>query len=1049
MSHYLFEIPSSTGKAVDIVVADPDNTDVLAYTHYAYTVGTAAKEAEVKSRRGIPFGNLRDWEQLLSDFPEIKNKIESRAEYYPGQSVIEEGATDPNFHVNTVMRLGALELLANIFSGRIAANDKDPFPHQLALQQHVKAHENQLQRLLIADEVGLGKTIEVGLVLRDLLIARGNLDNFRCLYLTKGGLLEDVKSKLQSVMNGAVGQQNIIQVQDSFRKYGTSPINGVHIASLDAARLYVTPQKEKQLPEDLINPEILIIDECHHCAADNELNDEETILSGKTKITRAYQAAYKLITGTFWKNSAPPKLVVLMSATPFRSRVQFVNLLRLLSHQSIVKKAYSSEVTEEDLIRKLGTPSSPISVIWRQQDDHEYVHSWSGSRLFPNLTVVRPHSEFSETIPKLANTNPEYLKIIRSIRETVQRICSVHGRNFGGFAVRQLETRLTSSSIAGACWIFRWCVNHQRWEKQEIYRQDNSESTENLRKLIKELSRKLAEFDENKTAKHADVSFPSDNFHFLATSLAQKAGKVNDIYEFSQKLLKLNDSDNDVFTADATEVLELTNLALDLLNFTNVDNGSGAGIENAKLNWLKEMLEHYPKARFLVFTESLQTCEVITKSLPAGKSGQITGDMGDSTRESVVSKFRNLSEPLRVLVATSAADEGMDFQVANHVVHWDLSPSPAVLMQRNGRVARLGQVSDVTAYYLIMAGTHEEKRDQALRDKFATLGIKDEKLRLKILGNLSSEEEEAIYQAIEEGGSCIIDDILSNARRANEEMEQRLDTLQKKIEPKWAIDRSKLAERLECWYKLGLPESNTFKLTFNKVKWDKPVFGDTATMEKSEAKITSIDGGQSPPRKVTFDPEFKLFGATGADKYSLAGLRPWTTKEEEPTGILKHRPDEKVDIIGSLACSLARQRYADFTTVSANSLYNKFPSLQGVRYLLFATHPLREAEKHLVEENSSYLTFYAFTEGLDTPLNPKGASAEEVYQLISLLEQDPNRPMHLQNSALLKKAVEPAKKIAEWLKKQRKLGGKLTQNDYFLPIPVALLMVIDDSAEAK
>ena len=31
------------------------------------------------------------------------------------------------------MRLGALELLANIFSGRITASDKDPFPHQLAL----------------------------------------------------------------------------------------------------------------------------------------------------------------------------------------------------------------------------------------------------------------------------------------------------------------------------------------------------------------------------------------------------------------------------------------------------------------------------------------------------------------------------------------------------------------------------------------------------------------------------------------------------------------------------------------------------------------------------------------------------------------------------------------------------------------------------------------------------------------------------------------------------------------------------------------------------
>jgi len=1039
MSYYLFEIPSSTGKAVDIVAADPDNTDAPAYTHYAYTVGSVAKESEVKSRRGIPFGNLRNWDKLLLDFPQIKQKIDSNEEYYPGQSVIEEGATDPNFHFNTVMRLGALELLANIFSGRIAANDKDPFPHQLALQQYAKAHENQLQRLLIADEVGLGKTIEIGLVLRDLLIARGNLDNFRCLYLTKGGLLEDVRLKLQSVMRGAVGQQNIIQVQNSFKKYGLSPISGVHIASLDAARLYVTPKKKEQLPGDLINPEILVIDECHHCAAEDELDNEQTILSDKAKVTRAYQAAYKLITGTFWKNSAPPKLVVLMSATPFRSRIQFVNLLRLLTHQSIVDKAYSREVTENELIKKLGSPNSSVSVIWRRQDDHEYVHSWSNSRLFPNLTVVRPHSEPNETIPKLANTNPEYLNIIRSIRETIQQIYRKNGQSFSGFAIRQLETRLTSSSIAGACWIFRWCVNHQSWKTKESYGQDNSEGTENLRKLIKELSRKLAEFDENNTAKHAEVSFPSDNFHFRATSLA-KAEKVDDIYRFSQKL---NDrDDDDVFIADASEVLELTNLALRLLNFANVDNG--AGIENAKLNWLKEMLKIHPKARFLVFTESLQTCEVITKALPR-QSDKITGDMGDSARESVVREFRNLNGQRRVLVATSAADEGMDFQVANHVVHWDLSPSPAVLMQRNGRVARLGQVSDVTAYYLIMAGTHEEKRDQALREKFADLGITDEKLRLKILGNLSSEQEEEIYQAIENGKRPVIDEILSKARTANEEMEQQLDTLQKKIEPKWAIDRSKLAERLECWHKLGLPESSNFKLTFNKVKWDKPVFGDTATIEKAEAKIASIDGGKKSI-KVTFDPEFKLFGATEADKYSLAGLRPWTTKEDRQ-GILKHRPDVEMDVIGSLACSLARQRYADFTAVFASSLHSKFPSLLEARYLLFATHPLREAEKHLVEENSSYLTFYAFTEELDTPLNPKGASAEEVYKLISLLEQDRNQPMHLQNNALIKKAKGPAKKIAEWLKKQRKLGGKLTQKDYFLPIPVALVMVLEGSAE--
>ena len=57
-------------------------------------------------------------------------------------------------------------------------------------------------------------------------------------------------------------------------------------------------------------------------------------------------------------------------------------------------------------------------------------------------------------------------------------------------------------------------------------------------------------------------------------------------------------------------------------------------------------------------------------------------------REAAVSKLRDVNSSVRVLVATSAADEGFDFQVANHVIHWDLSPNPAVLMQRNGRVAR-------------------------------------------------------------------------------------------------------------------------------------------------------------------------------------------------------------------------------------------------------------------------------------------------------------------------------------------------------------------------
>ena len=1015
MTYQLFEIPSSSGNYVDLVLADPDNPDAPAYVHYSYTIGTTANKNDLTQRRGIPFGSFRNWENLFDRFPKVENRIGQSKGYYPGESVIGSDAPHPNSKVNTIIRLGSLEILANIFSGRITANDKDPFPHQLALQQYMKTNDNRVQRLLIADEVGLGKTIEIGLVLRDLLIARGGLDQFRCLYLTKGGLLDDVRLKLQSVIQGAVGEQNIIQVDNTFTEYGNNNISGIHIASIDAARRYVRKAQKKKLPTERVNPEILIIDECHHCASDGDLISPKKV---ETSTTRTYEAAYQMITGNFWSNSEPPKLVVFMSATPFRSKPQFVNLLRLLTHQSAVENAYSSEVDESKLVTTLQSEDSSAAVIWRHQDN---VFNWSKDRLFPNLTIERPS----------LYTSDEYLEVIKEIRETVKRISADHGQNFGGFAIAQLEKRLTSSSLAGACWIFRWCVRHLAWETQEVYRKDTSTGTENLRRLIKEISQKLAAYDPTEKSGHQTVEFPSDNFKFEAKILSQK-GQIKEIQQFSEKLRK-NDSEDDGFIAEPEEILELTELGLRLLNLA--DASDGTGVENRKLGWLKEMLEQHPGSRFLVFTESLQTCEIITKALPR-VSEKLTGNLDFSAREKAVARFRDLNSPVRVLVATSAADEGFDFQVASKVVHWDLSPSPAVLMQRNGRVARLGQIADVTAYYLIISGTHEERRDKALRQRFKALGITDERLKLKILGSLSSEEEDEIFKAVEAEQVQLIDTILEKAKTENEEMEQQLGEIQKHIKAQSVIDRQMLAERLNRWTQLGLPNYLTgkFNLQFDTVSWNRPVFRDVATVEQAEAKIATIQR-----KKVTFDPEFKLFGNDGKT-YSLAGLRPWIKKEEG--NVLKLRPIGGADPIGELACFLARQREADFTTVSAKCLYDLFPALEGTRYLLFATHPMREAEPNLSQNSLSYLTFYAFNGDFEKPLQPQGASADDVYKLISLLEEEAltSEPVPLE-SHVLEQARLAGGSIADWLRRERKLP-RLGRQIYFLPIPVALVAVL-------
>lgn len=173
----------------------------------------------------------------------------------------------------------------------------------------------------------------------------------------------------------------------------------------------------------------------------------------------------------------------------------------------------------------------------------------------------------------------------------------------------------------------------------------------------------------------------------------------------------------------------------------------------------------------------------------------------------------------------------------------------------------------------------------------------------------------------------------------------------------------------------------------------------------------------------------------------LAGLYPWFKNELE--GVIDHRPlSGKAAPIGLLACSLARQRKADFTIISASQLYQEFPNLRDTQYLLFATHPLREVESHASASTDSYLTFYAFSRDLSQPIYPQGASAKEVYHMISLLEEDALKP---ESKSLELGVLEAAKsanqELATWLEQTKKLGG-FAKKSYFLPIPVALVAVL-------
>jgi len=267
-------------------------------------------------------------------------------------------------------------------------------------------------------------------------------------------------------------------------------------------------------------------------------------------------------------------------------------------------------------------------------------------------------------------------------------------------------------------------------------------------------------------------------------------------------------------------------------------------------------------------------------------------------------------------------------------------------------------------------------------------------------------------------------------------MEKQLKEVQTEVKRQWVISRKELETRLEKWMELGLCSiDHEYNLNFSTKKWNRPVFENEGTVIKTtETKIATILN-----KKFTFDPEFNLFGQE-KENIKLAGLCPWV-KKEDGSG---HIPLHDLDPIGCLARSLSRKVQADFTTISAKRFYGCFPDLQSqnIQYVLFVTHPLRELENNMTSNSYSYLTFYTFNTDLSHPLKEEGATGKEVYNLISLLEDD---AITIASTALqediLDMAKEAGEKISMWLKKSAKLPS-LTEKNYFLPIPIALVSII-------
>lgn len=256
---------------------------------------------------------------------------------------LDEGDSWLALSTRTLARLYAAFLIAEDPQRRLDARKAATLMHQVSLVQHILERPD-LRKVLIGDEVGLGKTIEAGLLMRRLIDRNPAT---RILYLAPARLVRNVVNELRDKLEinarawvaGALGDARL----DGDNVVVASIHKAVFGANLDKV--------VASGPWD-----VLIVDECHHLSDWNpDGGKPNQSFKLVTQITRAMPSTGRL---------------VLMSGTPHQgNEARFKNILRLLSDDG-------KSVT-----------GAAGRVIFRTKDR---VRDWRGEPLFPTREIRQP-----------------------------------------------------------------------------------------------------------------------------------------------------------------------------------------------------------------------------------------------------------------------------------------------------------------------------------------------------------------------------------------------------------------------------------------------------------------------------------------------------------------------------------------------------------------------------------------------------------------------------------------------------------------------------------
>lgn len=493
-----------------------------------------------------------------------------------------------------------------------------------------RAIESPRANMLLADDVGLGKTIEAGLVIQELLLRHrarsvivvcpaGLVIKWQEELRDKFGLnFEIVNSETMKTFRRTFGVH-----ANPFRVYPRVIVSMSWLPSPRAQRMLeeVYASVKDARTADRRAFDVLVVDEAHHVAPSTpsrSSNDKPRYAVDSQRTTAVRRLAELCEHRLF------------LSATPHNGYTEsFTALLEMIEPQRFARGADLDErALQQVAVRRLK----------RDLPDEGF-----------RLREVRPL-----WFDPSADESAAYEKLIAFTRRRNAAVKQEHGRRAADLATVILKKRFFSSPVAFAATAeayldARGDEDVQLPEYDDVLGDEASDEEEGRAEQ--------PELEALRTAKRAQVALTADDI-----------ADLEDLIAWGRRYDGRPDSK--------------LGALLRLIEGEQLVPGHGWGDQ-----------------RIVVFTEYVSTLDWLRDVLESrGLGGErlaiIDGSTDAETREEIRARFTAppSDEPVRILLATDAAGEGIDLQTYCHrLVSFDIPFNPNRLEQRIGRIDRYGQ----------------------------------------------------------------------------------------------------------------------------------------------------------------------------------------------------------------------------------------------------------------------------------------------------------------------------------------------------------------------